>query len=97
MTRPLQPDYGLDAPGVVLGLALGSAGALGVGFISFLYLKATPSRWMEVLAWYGVFIGICLLAQTALMIWSSRVGKLRERDRIVDAVPWRGAPATRKV
>jgi cyclopropane fatty-acyl-phospholipid synthase-like methyltransferase len=24
------------------------------------------------------------------MVWSSKVGKLRERERLLDAVPWRG-------
>lgn len=35
-------------------------------------------------------IGITFLAVGSIMIWSSRVGKLRLRDRILDALPWRG-------
>ena len=35
-------------------------------------------------------IGITFLAVGAIMVWSSRVGKLHMRDRVLDSLPWRG-------
>jgi len=38
----------------------------------------------------GLWIGIGCLAMAAWMIWSSRVGKVRERERLLDTLTWRG-------
>jgi ubiquinone/menaquinone biosynthesis C-methylase UbiE len=38
----------------------------------------------------GIVWGLFGLGFATLMVWSSKVGKLRERDRILDAIPWRG-------
>lgn len=71
------PDYGLDAPGVVRNLALGGLGSLVVG------LSAARLRGTLVAA-------ACLLGEAGYMVWSSRVGKLRRRDGLLDAAAWRG-------
>ena len=33
--------------------------------------------------------GLCLAAAAA-MLWSSKIGKLRARDELIGAIPWRG-------
>jgi ubiquinone/menaquinone biosynthesis C-methylase UbiE len=43
-----------------------------------------------VLGGWLAFWGVVGLAQAGLMLRSSRVGKLRERDRLLDGLPWRG-------
>jgi SAM-dependent methyltransferase len=94
---PSPPDYGLDAPGVVRNLLL----VAGAGFV-LVILRAT-GVWPGVLrlslgavtlvfplATMGAWTGAGCLAMGAWMVWSSRVGKVRERERLLDALPWTG-------
>jgi SAM-dependent methyltransferase len=92
-----QPDYGLDAPPVVRNLLV--AAAIGLG----LWAGAAAGLWSGavriplgadelrlVLAPAGVSIGAACLAMALWMIWSSKVGKVRERERLLDTLTWRG-------
>jgi SAM-dependent methyltransferase len=56
-TRQQRADYGIDGPGLLIGLLV---------------------------------TGGCCLAAAAMMLWSSKVGKLRARDAVIAAHPWRG-------
>jgi arsenite methyltransferase len=70
-------DYGIDAPEVVRKLALGAAALLFVTLLSAI-LNVVPLMTVS-------FVGTVLLGLVALlMVRSSRVGKLRERERIFD-------------
>jgi SAM-dependent methyltransferase len=92
-----RPDYGLDAPPVVRNLLL--AGAAGL----VLWLGAAVRLWSGdirvplgadtlriVLAPAALSIGLTCLAMAAWMVWSSKVGKVRERERLLDTLAWRG-------
>ena len=90
-------DYGIDAPPVVRNLLLvGAAGPL-------LWLAAAARLWSGtvrvplggdtlriVLAPAALSIGLTCLAMAAWMVWSSKVGKVRERERLLDTLTWRG-------
>jgi ubiquinone/menaquinone biosynthesis C-methylase UbiE len=39
----------------------------------------------------GISIGIICLALGAWMLWTSKVGKIRERERLLDRIPWTGS------
>ncbi len=87
---PLQADYGIDAPkqlhrliwrGVLLIL-------LGAG-IYFMNSSTAPGGAIALFVAL-MLIGVGFLATAAVMYWSSRVAKLQYRDRILDALPWRG-------
>jgi arsenite methyltransferase len=43
----------------------------------------------SLLAAFGALASLGL-AGVAVMLWSSKVGKLRARDALIDAIPWRG-------
>jgi SAM-dependent methyltransferase len=76
-------DYGIDAPEVVRKLALGAAALLFVTVLAAI-LKIIPLMAVA-------FVGTILLGLTALlMVRSSRVGKLRERERIFDGLGLEG-------
>ena len=90
------PDYGLDAPGVVRNLvltgtlALVSWGVVALGLWSG-ELVVGPIGRFEVrfqLASMGLWSGIALSAVGLWMIWSSRVGKVRRREWVLDHVSW---------
>jgi ubiquinone/menaquinone biosynthesis C-methylase UbiE len=85
-------DYGIDAPGVVRNLFLCGAAGLLVGLTAVLGL------------WSGEFLGIplagmglgCAISFTATgvgMLWYSKVGKLRARERLLDHIKWKGNEA----
>jgi SAM-dependent methyltransferase len=83
-------DYGIDAPNVVRNLLLTGAGSLLLGVAAFFIF---PER----LRWLGAAIGLlCLVsflvvtAEALYMIWSSKVGKFREREKLLDLVALRG-------
>lgn len=84
-----QPDYGLDAPRLVRRFA--ARGVLLVAFAAILYFVnrgSTPG--IGPLATAVFFIGIAFAIVSIVMILSSRVAKIKVRDRILDSIPWRG-------
>jgi SAM-dependent methyltransferase len=88
--EPAKADYGIDAPDV-----LKSRITAGVVFVLFgtiiWYMNRTlvPDRALAMLGVLGA-IGMVYLLVAAVMIWSSRVGKLRVRDRVLSALEFRG-------
>jgi arsenite methyltransferase len=83
-------DYGLDAPGVVVGNAVAGTAAIvgaGVGWALLRRRHWVPAA--VVGGWLGIW-GLVGVAQAGLMVRSSRAGKLEERDRLLDELSWRG-------
>ena len=84
--RAKRPDYGLDAPGADRNLAIGGAAAL------VLAAAAYPLGWAPLARMTtGAAIG-CLFG-AGWMVWGSKVEKVRERDRLLASLPWRGDEA----
>src|SRR4051794_6416935 len=87
-----RPDYGLDAPGVVRNLFLaGGAGLL-------VWATAAAGLWSGEplgipLSSIGLACGVSFAATGAWMVYVSKVGKLRARERLLDLVSWRGDEA----
>ena len=87
-----RPDYGIDAPGVVRNLFIVAA----VGFT--LALTARFGLWSWVIAHIGIsrtglFAGLSCGFMGFWMLYDSKIGKLRERERLLDLIPWRGTEA----
>lgn len=83
------PDYGIDAPGVVRNLYLASAAGLAA------FLTAKASLWSGVAAHFdfahaglGVAIGCAFMG--TWMLYDSKMGKLKERERLLDRVALKG-------
>jgi len=88
MKRPI--DYGLDAPGVVRGMALGGGAALVAGIGGwFVFHGAQPGVAGSLLA-NGLIFAAYFFAVVLLMLWSSRVGKFAVCDRLVKALELSG-------
>jgi SAM-dependent methyltransferase len=80
-----EPDYGLDAPGVVRNLLLAAA----AGFIVWLTvaLRWWPGRPIAMAAlWTAIGCG----AMACWMIYDSKIGKVRDRESLLDRLTWRG-------
>jgi arsenite methyltransferase len=76
-------DYGLDAPGVVRNFAIAGA-LLAVAAAAFVVAGVPFAPELVGLA------AVMFLATVALMVHSSRRGKLIERDRLLDGLRLRG-------
>lgn len=72
-----RPDYGLDAPPVIRNLALAAIGAAIAAM--FLPWRLALSAWAT---------GALCAGEAVYMVWASRVGKVRQRERLLDAVDW---------
>jgi arsenite methyltransferase len=79
-----RPDYGVDAPGVVRGLALAGIAALALAGIAAAWLGIP---WLAIVL---AVIGFALLLASALTLRNALAGKFRHRDRILGHVDWRG-------
>lgn len=92
-----KPDYGLDAPPVVrnllvaavVGLGLWASAAAGI-WTGAVHVPLGGTELRIVVAPAAISIGATCLAMAIWMIWSSKVGKVRERERLLDTIAWRG-------
>ena len=84
------PDYGIDAPKLVKRFAI--RGGMLIAFALALYFANRSSNPAAATSLGSMLfaIGLTFLIISAFMIWSSRVAKLKLRDRILDSMPWRG-------
>ena len=82
----MKPDYGLDAPKLVRNFAI--RGGMLTAFAIALWIANGPAS--QPLFSILLFIGVCFVAISGVMYWSSRVAKLKVRDRILENLPWRG-------
>jgi len=93
VTKSAAPDYGLDAPAVVRNLFLaGGAGLLVFACKAFGLWPAalTVGSVRFELAPMALSIGAVCLGMGIWMVWTSKVGKIRERERLLDRIPWTG-------
>lgn len=80
----VKPDYGLDAPGIVRNLALGGlAAAIVAGVVQV--LPFTQGDRNIASGWFGL-TSVVLLSEVCWMLYSSRIGKLRMRELVVDSL-----------
>jgi SAM-dependent methyltransferase len=80
--KPGLPDYGLDAPNLVRFFLIGGVLLLAVG----LALVLLSMDWMTAVGSITFTFGVIFTIEGLLMIWSSRYGKLRARDRLLDGL-----------
>jgi SAM-dependent methyltransferase len=89
-----KPDYGLDAPGVIRNLILVTV----IGFA--LWIAAVLRWWSGVitigpvrfpLGWIAIWPAITCALMAIWMVWDSKLGKVRDRERLLDNVQWTGA------
>jgi arsenite methyltransferase len=86
----LTPNYGIDAPEVVLRFfVLGIIGVI-LWLGSILALKTGFLHWAGFIERPGLWMGCSFLGTAGVMLWGSKKGKLRLRNRVVNEIPWRG-------
>jgi arsenite methyltransferase len=83
-----QPDYGIDAPLVIVVQLIVSAIAFALAVV--LFALGVPHPVGIPLGEIGLVLGGNFLVNVAGMLWYSKVGKLRQRERLLDLISWRG-------
>jgi SAM-dependent methyltransferase len=78
------PDYGIDAPRAVS--VLWGLSSLAFLLATLLYWAGLPSPISAALAVLGADLSLVAVC----MLWYSRRGKLRQRDRLLDSIAWKG-------
>ena len=83
-------DYGIDAPLSLRRMLWrgGTTVALGLG-LYIMNRADAPAGGLALFIALGL-IGAMMLGAAGVMYWSSQTAKLQYRDRILDALPWRG-------
>jgi arsenite methyltransferase len=83
------PDYGLDAPGIVRNLLI--AGTVALSLLLPALWGVWPGRpWGDLLAGLLLLCAAYFLGWGFLMLRASRTGKIRQRERLLDLLPWSG-------
>jgi SAM-dependent methyltransferase len=75
-------DYGIDAPVVLRNLTVAAAALFAA--------SVAAAVWFPPLFWPFVCPAVSVTATAAVMLWGSKVGKLRLRDRVLDELALRG-------
>ncbi|MGH8446949.1 MAG: class I SAM-dependent methyltransferase, partial [Solimonas sp.] len=88
-----QADYGIDAPDVVQRfLAIGTV-AIVLNFAAPLLVTLLPAQYAQMLLGTARslgWMGYSFVTTACVMLWGSRSGKFRLRDKVLNAMPWRG-------
>lgn len=88
-----RPDYGVDAPDVVRRFLTIGTIVLVLDFAAPSLAGLLPAAARPVLLSVArslSWTGWGFVATACVMLWGSAVGKFRLRDRLLDAMPWRG-------
>ena len=88
--KQVKADYGLDAPGVVRNLAIAGTLATLAGFVLNALLAVPAPLIGQILLAIGLLNGVSELGAAGLMLRSSKVGKLKMRDELIDALKLKG-------
>jgi SAM-dependent methyltransferase len=85
-----RPDYGIDVPGLVLRFfVIGVASSIFGCALFFGSHLGLPS-WTRSVIPPATTIGIGFVLMALVMLWGSKVGKLRVRDKVIASINWRG-------
>ncbi len=87
-----RPNYGIDAPNLVRTF-FGVAGVGALVAVAALVSPWPPSPWGLVIAAVVGCLSAYPLGMGVFMIYSSLVTKVRNRELLLDLVPWTGAEA----
>jgi len=96
--KNIKPDYGIDAPNVIRNLF--AVGILGLLLLFSIIIKlwsgiivVGPIAQETILipvAPIGFCVSIGFISMAFWMLWSSKIGKIRTREKLLDNISWKG-------
>jgi arsenite methyltransferase len=94
---PARADYGIDAPDVIRNLIIASVAGLVVwasaalGLWSGVWALSFGAIALEfALARIGLIVAVICILMATWMLWDSKIGKLRSREKLLGLIPWTG-------
>ena len=88
LTSSKVANYGIDAPDVILRFFV--FGTIGVVIWLGSLLAAPKLPWAGFIERPAMWTGCSFLVTAGVMLWGSKIGKLRLRTRVISGIPWRG-------
>lgn len=86
----MKGNYGVDAPPVIRNLLIAGIASMIAGIVlQYIFASTQPLIAGILLAW-GLLAGLSMVVTAFLMIWSSKVGKLQLREKLIDLLALRG-------
>lgn len=82
-----RPDYGIDAPGWLVGAFCAGSIALAIGAY---FRVAAPESTAAPILRHAIWPAIIWLGYAAGHLWSSKIGKRVQARRIIGSIEWRG-------
>lgn len=89
--RASKADYGIDGPAIVRNLTIAGVIAVIAGIVVCAAAFPSGPAARAILSALVLFIGMCMLVKAALMVRWSKYAKLRERERLLDALELTGS------
>ncbi len=84
-----RPDYGIDAPGMVRNLVI--AGTVALLLVLPAFFGSWPGQpWGALLAGLLLFFAADFLGLGFLVLHASRIGKVSQREHLLNLIPWSG-------
>ncbi|MDA4126290.1 MAG: class I SAM-dependent methyltransferase [Thaumarchaeota archaeon] len=82
--------YGIDDPRIIIELGVAGILAVAVGIFISSYTATSNPRAAATALLVGPGVGFLILVVVTALYWSSRLGKVREMTKIINAIPWGG-------
>ena len=84
-----RPHYGIDAPGVV-GFFLSTGGVMLVIFLALVLTPFSVNTWARIFGGLSAIGAAYFLGMGSLMLYFSKVTKLKEREKLLNLIEWSG-------
>ncbi len=84
-------NYGMNAPAMVQGLLISAFLLASAGLILRLSVGRDWPRLAREILSITIILSLCFLAGIAIVVLGSRVGRLKQREKLLDSLTWRGS------
>ena len=84
-----RPHYGVDAPGPT-GFFLSAGGVMLVIFFALILTPFSVNTWVRIFGGLSAIAAAYFLGMGCLMLYFSKVTKLKEREKLLNLIDWSG-------
>ena len=84
-----RPHYGIDAPGLI-GFFLSTGGVMLVIFFTLVLTPFSVNIWVRIFGGLSAIAAAYFLGMGCLMLYFSKVAKLKEREKLLNLIDWSG-------